>query len=240
MGDPAEYTREGLRTILNVLPVAVMVVDQSLSVILVNNAALTFTLKTRDQLLGHAAGDALDCMNRDAAPGGCGFSLNCAACCLRAILKETLETGTPRKRIETTMALERTGERILRFSTLPLTLAKEAAVLLTIEDLTEARVHEDGHIEREKLSAVLETTGGVCHELSQPLQVIMGYCEILSEREGLDGEARDAVAAISLEVEKLARLTHDLTHITRYETKPYLTSKIIDIQKSAATRKSNS
>jgi len=83
------------------------------------------------------------------------------------------------------------------------------------------------------LATALETTGGVCHELSQPLQAIMGYCEILGERNDLDDDMSTAIGGIQKEIDKLARLTHDLTNITRYETKPYLASKIIDIEKSS-------
>lgn len=234
MGDESQaYTRESLRPILDILPVPVLVFDHGFSIALANHAAVKFTGKDLDLLMGHPAGDALDCVNRNTSKDGCGFGLNCSECRLRATLTETLTTGHPRKRVENAMTLRDKGTRILRFSTLPISLSKETAVLLTIEDLTEARRYEAEHIENEKLAAVLETTGGISHELSQPLQVIMGYCDILSEQKRLSKETRHAVTVIGREVEKLGRLSHALTNITRFETKPYLTSKIIDILKSS-------
>ena len=187
MDEPFQaFTRESLRTILNILPVAVMVFNPNRCVILANNAALTFTRKTFEQVLGRPGGEAFGCIHRH--DKGCGFGLNCTACTLRTALTQTIETGAPQEKIETTMALDPRGTRILRLSTLPLTLEEDTAILLTIEDLTRARRYEHEVLEREKLTAVLETTGGISHELSQPLQVIMGYNEILSSRGELDEE----------------------------------------------------
>ena len=234
MVDLQAYTREGLRAIIDVLPMAVIVINPDLSAILVNRAAMTFTQKSREQLISHVGGDILGCINAKEDSHGCGFSLNCTSCRLRAALTKTIEQALPQTRVEATMSIDQKGKRILRFSTLPMALDGEKAILLTIEDLTDAKRHEQEHLEKEKLAAVLETTGGICHELSQPLQVIMGYCDILTERAHLEPETERAITAIAHEVSKLAHLTHDLNHITRFETKPYLTSKIIDIEKSSA------
>ena len=226
------YTREGLLGIINAMPVAVMVVDQHLFAVLTNTAALKFTEKNSGQIIGKKSGLALGCIN--ALGQECGFGLSCTTCTLRGTLQETFKKRIPLHTVETNMDFDQKGERILRFSTLPLALDQDLSVLLTIEDLTEARVYEQEQLEKEKLTAVLETTGGVCHELSQPLQVIMGYCEVLAEYQDIKTETARAVTAIAIEIKKIARLVHDLNHITRYETKPYLKSKIIDIQKSSS------
>ena len=38
---------------------------------------------------------------------------------------------------------------------------------------------QHAHIEREKLRAAVEMAGGVCHEFSQPLQIVVGYTDFL-------------------------------------------------------------
>ncbi|MCG8618499.1 MAG: PAS domain-containing protein [Desulfobacterales bacterium] len=228
-----EYTREGLLEIINALPLAVLVIDKDRAVTLANKVSLEFTAKDMDTLIGLVAGEAFSCVNHEKDSRGCGFSPDCARCRFKEALADTLTNRTPHFMIETTKTILGRGERILRFSTKPLKLAGKQVALMSIQDLTEERNMERIRLEREKLAAVLETTGGVCHELSQPLQVIMGYCEILEEKNGLDKETSNALIAIHDEVKKLARLTHDLTSITRYETKPYLTSKILDIEKSS-------
>ncbi|MCG8634179.1 MAG: hypothetical protein MI863_10150 [Desulfobacterales bacterium] len=229
-----EYTREGLLEIINALPLAILVIDQCRSVLLANKVSLEFTNKDKERLIGLIPGEAFSCINHEKHLKGCGFSQNCARCRFKEALEDTLTKGTPRYMIETTKELKNKGKRILRFSTKPLKLAGRHVALLSIHDLTEERTHERVRLEKEKLATALETTGGVCHELSQPLQVIMGYCEILSDKTDLDKETANALSVIHREVDRLARLTHDLTNLTRYETKPYLTSKIIDIEKSTA------
>ncbi len=229
-----EYTREGLLEIINALPLVILVIDRNRTVLLANKVAFEYTNKDKNRLLSLVAGEAFACINHEKHPRGCGFSQDCAQCRFKEALEDTLTSGTPRNMIETTKVLKNKGKRILRFSTKPMRLAGQHVALLSIQDLTEERTHERVRLEKEKLATALETTGGVCHELSQPLQVIMGYCEILSNKKDLDTETTNALSVIHSEVDKLARLTHDLTKITRYETKPYLRSKIIDIEKSAA------
>lgn len=229
----SDYTRDGLLEIINALPLVVLVIDRRRAVTLANKASLEFTGRDKDALIGLVTGEAFSCINQDEDSRGCGFSEHCTRCRFKAALEDTLGDGVPRYMVETTKELIGKGKRILRFSTKPLRLAGEHVALLSIQDLTEERNMERIRVEREKLAAVLETTGGVCHELSQPLQVIMGYCEILKQHDDLDKETAHALVAIHGEVDKLARLAHDLTRITRYETKPYLTSKILDIERSA-------
>jgi C4-dicarboxylate-specific signal transduction histidine kinase len=59
--------------------------------------------------------------------------------------------------------------------------------------------NEGVRVETEKLQAIIEMAGAVCHELNQPLQSIYGYCE-----------------------------TKKLMRVKRYETKDYLKGKVID------------
>lgn len=229
-----EYSQEGLLEIINALPLAICVIDKSWSVVLANKVTYEFTNANKAPLLSQVTGKALGCINSDKDTKGCGFSPDCSRCRLREAISHTLEKKEPRHLIETSMTFKEKGVRILRISTQPLNLGGDEVVLLSIEDLTDARSHEKIRLEKEKLTAVLETAGAVCHELSQPLQVISGFCDILAEQKGLDPETSRALNAIQKEIERMGRLNHDLMNITRYETKPYLRSKIIDIEKSSA------
>ncbi|WDP84686.1 MAG: hypothetical protein HUN05_05620 [Desulfobacter sp.] len=225
-----EYTKKGLLAIINALPMAILVIDQDRSVLISNQNAKIFTNKK--QLKGRASGEVFDCINHKKNANGYGFSRGCVDCKLKNAIETTLAQGRPKFMVETQKTLIGKGKRDLRFSTTPLKLGGKSAVLLSIEDLTEKKAHDRVWVEKEKLTTALETTGGIAHEFSQPIQVIMGYCEILLDQRGMDEKTATALASIQKEVDKLARLTHDLTNITRYETKPYLKSKIIDIKKS--------
>ncbi len=84
--------------------------------------------------------------------------------------------------------------------------------------------------EREKLQGVLEMAGAVCHELNQPLQIVLGYAEMLLE----EGDKNsDALKTIKTEINRIGELTWRIMKITRYQAKPYLKSRIIDIEQSS-------
>jgi PAS domain S-box-containing protein len=46
-------------------------------------------------------------------------------------------------------------------------------------DVTERKRADEERMHREKLQAVLELAGAVCHELNQPIQAILGHSELL-------------------------------------------------------------
>ena len=79
----------------------------------------------------------------------------------------------------------------------------------------------------------LELAGGVCHELNQPLQAVMGYAELaLEEREK---PAADALLhGICREVERLSEITRQLQQITSYETRAYAADeRIVDLRSAS-------
>ncbi|MCP3871794.1 MAG: PAS domain S-box protein [Desulfobacteraceae bacterium] len=88
----------------------------------------------------------------------------------------------------------------------------------------------------ERVFAAIETAGGICHEMNQPLQVILGNLELL--RMNLDKEDSNLtfVNIILSQMEKLGSITKKLTHITRYETKEYIKGTIFDINRSSKTK----
>ena len=104
----------------------------------------------------------------------------------------------------------------------------------TIRDLTERHTAEEQRIEQEKLNSVLEMAGAVCHELNQPLQVIMGYAEMLQQNLPPDSPQQLRVEKIAAQAEKLGNITQKLADITRYETKSYIQkTRIVDIHKAS-------
>lgn len=88
-------------------------------------------------------------------------------------------------------------------------------------------------LEREKYKGVVELAGAVCHELNSPIQAIGGYSDLLISNMANDNPYYDKINNINEQVQKLANLTHKLSNITKYETKDYLNSKIVDIDKAS-------
>jgi hypothetical protein len=90
-------------------------------------------------------------INHDKDLKGCGFDLDYVRCRLREAIAHTLENREPQHLIETRMTFKGKGMRVLRISTQPLNLGGDDVVLLSIEDLTDARSHERTRLEKEKL-----------------------------------------------------------------------------------------
>ncbi|MDY0376630.1 MAG: response regulator [Desulfobacterium sp.] len=88
-------------------------------------------------------------------------------------------------------------------------------------------------LEQTKLEGVLEMAGAVCHELSQPLQAVSGYSEILL----MDLEPNDPnyekIKNIKAGIDRIGELTKRIMRITSYQSKAYLQGKIVDLDQAS-------
>lgn len=109
---------------------------------------------------------------------------------------------------------------------------KKKNVLLE-QEIQKRRQEEGKRLELEKFKAVVETIGGVCHELNQPLQSISGNAELLISDISEGHPNLKKIRNIKEQVEKLGAITKKLMGISRFVTKDYTAdSKIIDIDAS--------
>jgi signal transduction histidine kinase len=93
---------------------------------------------------------------------------------------------------------------------------------------------EEERVMREKLQALLETAGAICHELNQPIQAASGYSEVLLMKLEKDDPSYEKIKKISKMTKKMGNITKKLMRTTRYETKEYLKGfKIVDIDRSS-------
>jgi PAS domain S-box-containing protein len=107
----------------------------------------------------------------------------------------------------------------------------------TISDISWRKQAELELLQKEKLQAVVEMAGAVCHEMNQPMQVALvqlAECMVMDE---FDSEPVKLKAEnIRQQLNALRELSRKLMHITRYETRDYVKGeKIIDIDKSSGT-----
>nr|WP_321399273.1 histidine kinase dimerization/phospho-acceptor domain-containing protein [uncultured Desulfobacter sp.] len=220
--------------IIDNLPLAVVVLDADRKLILANKMAGRFVNRDDSQLIGLLCGDALGCIYHKNAPEGCGSGTACIQCKLRTTVMDTFEKDKGHFMVETTMTLNSIGPRHLRITTQPLNLQKGKAVLVSIEDITEAKKCEQTKLDKEKLTAVLQTAGAICHEINQPLMAILGFSELLLD-DAIHGQLHeDNVKEIKEQAERLAKITSKLMDITKYRTKKYLRSQILDIDAASS------
>ena len=103
-----------------------------------------------------------------------------------------------------------------------------------IRDISDRKLAEEERLQKEKLQSILEMTGAVCHELSQPLQNLILSSDALSAALPEDNPLSKHAAEISGQADRIGEITKKLMGITKYETKDYIEGiKIIDIDKSS-------
>jgi sigma-B regulation protein RsbU (phosphoserine phosphatase) len=88
---------------------------------------------------------------------------------------------------------------------------------------------QDALVEREKLQVIFEMTGAICHELSQPMQAISGNSELILMSIKENNPFYRNIKTIKEQVDRMGNITRKLKQVTRYKTKDYINSKIIDI-----------
>lgn len=152
------------------------------------------------------------------------------------IIQKTLDTGKSQE-FEYTLDVPR-GTCYFESRTAPILglEGKKRLIASSVRDVTERKLAEKEVLEKEKLAGVMETTGAVCHELNQPLQIITGTCELLKMTDGLDDAVEKKINTIVQASERMAKLNHKLMNITSYKTKSYLKSQIIDIDEASESR----
>jgi two-component system sensor histidine kinase PilS (NtrC family) len=85
--------------------------------------------------------------------------------------------------------------------------------ILVFTDLTELKAFQSQMELRDRLSTLGEMSGGIAHELRNPMAVISGYTKILSKK--VDASLLPAVDAISREVDVMDRIITDFLSFAR-------------------------
>jgi PAS domain S-box-containing protein len=89
------------------------------------------------------------------------------------------------------------------------------ALQVNLMDVSERRKVGEQLRRAEKLSALGQLIAGVAHELNNPLAVVIGYSEILAEKNGLDKETVNDIQRIHHESERASRIVRDLLSFAR-------------------------
>jgi CheY-like chemotaxis protein len=110
------------------------------------------------------------------------------------------------------------------------------SLVVSIEIALHRNRSESERIYREKLEAVLETAGAVCHELNQPMMAISGNTELLMGMIDPSDPHYARLSKIRSQVERMGAITQKLMGITRYETRRYTSGEqIVDLEKASPT-----
>lgn len=87
--------------------------------------------------------------------------------------------------------------------------------------------------EKDRLQGVLELSGAVCHEMSQPLMSIQGYFDLILMDIPEDDPLFSKIDKIHMQLDRMSDITKKIMEISRYETKSYLKEQIVDLVKAS-------
>lgn len=96
--------------------------------------------------------------------------------------------------------------------------------VMTASDLSWRKEAERDHMEKERLTGVLEMAGAVCHEMNQPLQEI--YLDLAEFLENSADRTAD-LTSFKTKLDRIRAITSKLVRITRYRTRAYIKGQVI-------------
>lgn len=102
-------------------------------------------------------------------------------------------------------------------------------------DITDLKKAEEEREKSRKLEGVIEMAGAVCHEMNQPMQTILGNCELMIMDMDEDSSYYDRVSAIKSQIDRMGVLMGKLMNIKDYKTRRYIERDIIDIDGASDT-----
>ncbi len=221
-----------LKNIIDNLPSAVIVVGTDRRVLLANKMAQAFSGEDESSLIGKRGGDAMGCAHAEESPDGCGYGKSCRFCEVKNAVVRAFQTKKDIEPFETAIETGQHGSLYLKITVTvlknplagsPQTL--ESAAIVTVDDMTEYK-------KRERLEAVMETVGTICHDMNQPLMVLSGQLDMLA----MDIGGNRRIDILNEQVARMSAITRKLHSIKRYATKPYLKNDfhIVDMEKACA------
>ena len=105
-------------------------------------------------------------------------------------------------------------------------------------DITEIKQAQDVLLRQERLKGVFEMAGSAAHELSQPMQSILGWGELLRDRISENDPNFRILQSICQEIEKLGDLITKINNVTCYVIRDYPGNiNIIDLDKASTEKK---
>ncbi|WP_414151785.1 ATP-binding protein [Acetobacterium carbinolicum] len=151
--------RNNLKTMFDLLPTSMLVVDEKLLITRANRAFFkTFNLDMKN-VIGRQFGDALGCVF--SFNGGCGYSKNCEFCHFRKIVTRVLEEKKIIRDRSIKVNFINHGiedTRYLNLSVMPIISANYSEYIITLEDMTEQYYYEKGLKEaREASLSILDS-----------------------------------------------------------------------------------
>ena len=220
-----------LKNLIDHLPIAVFVIDRERRILLTNRLAQKMRRLDRGVDKDQRLGNMLGCENASESAAGCGFSGFCQLCQAKAMIDQVFADQKSTAQFDAEIKVHSEGVRSFGITVTPIHLNEKQtpaaqSCMVTVVDMTELK-------RKERLAAASETIGAICHEMTQPLQAIMGNAELLSNFR-IEADAHLKLNQICNDIERIKKILKQLRSLTEYKSKPYLSTRILDIEKSGS------
>lgn len=206
-----------LKTVINNLPIAVLVIDEDRRVMMANRTAERVSGAGEADMVHRKGGEVLGCVHAEDSPKGCGFGPSCQYCDIKNAVVKAFREAANIEAFEARLDLAAAGARSFRVSVTHIAALPGArpdegasAAILSIEDVTEFKY-------RERLGAAMVTIGAVCHEMNQPLMACLGNLELMR----MAHPDLDRLPLAIEQVNRLIGISGRLQSVRRYATRPH-------------------
>ncbi len=105
--------------------------------------------------------------------------------------------------------------------------------IIAIADISDKKASEQTLREKDQLQGIFELSSAVSHEMNQPLMSVFGYFDLILLDMLEDDPNFHRINKIKIQLERMSNITKKLMKISRYQTKEYLNSQILDLSKSS-------
>lgn len=141
---------------------------------------------------------------------------------LRALLEKVLPEQQVVSDFEVEHTFEHIGRRtmLLNARRLYQANAREAMILLAIEDITERKLGKTALIRSEKLAAAGRLAASLAHEINNPLQAVTNLMTLLEGSQKLDPQDRQNAVLASRELGRVVHLVRQSLGFYRESTSP--------------------
>ena len=179
----------------------------------VTSGVITFDKNGFATTINRAAEDMLGISWAQASGKNCQDIFSSGDIC-RAV-RDTIDKKLPSTRMETTLDRPQ-GKAWLGFNTAVLADRQQGeaiGVILSFSDLTEVKRLQEQMELKERLTALVEMSACIAHELRNPMAVISGYLNLLSKK--IDPANQGIIRDITSEINGMNRIIGDLLTFAR-------------------------
>lgn len=136
------------RTFFNCAPFGMLILDEQFNICRVNDSAIKFLKRKREDVLNIPYGEAFGCQRSKMDPRGCGYSKLCSVCELRRAMDKVLEKGEGSSNFEFSQTIftgQEEKQHWFRASISPMNVDNKKRLALALVDITD-RIQKEAAI----------------------------------------------------------------------------------------------